>query len=516
MRLAVYPAEGVDASSVSCGMSAFINEYSCMLVDCKEGDVDILSHLFEKYSGTSPMDICRMEGAGSDRRYYRLTGVGPDGRPGFSCVGVAGGNDKDNRAFVALSLRLGNAGLPVPEVYCVSDDGSRYLQQDLGGESLFDLIEKEGEGSPVVAEAVTRAMCSLARLHSLPPELWEDVLEYPPFGRRQCMWDLNYFKYEYLRISGVDFDEDLLEDDFELMTADLCRESIVPGFMYRDCQSRNVMMKGGDPHWIDYQGGRRGPGVYDAVSFLWQARAGFSDEFRQRMLDIYFSERRKLSSDYSSVDAEMRLTGVFALFRTLQVLGAYGLRGLVEKKSHFIKSIPSALTNLRKLVDEGICESYPELRRTALAICADPRFAEASVTDGRLCVRVFSFSYKKGYPADYSGNGGGFMFDCRGMHNPGRYAEYRPLTGRDAAVIDFLEERGEVFGFVDRAVEIVAPSIETYLRRGFSSLQVGFGCTGGRHRSVYCAERTARLLAARYPEARIELCHREQGITEYL
>lgn len=486
-----------------------------MLVDCKEEDVEILSHLFEKYSGEAPEDVCRMEGAGSGRRYYRLSGVGPDGCAGFSCVGVAGGNDKDNRAFVALSARFGRAGLPVPEIYCVSDDGNTYLQQDLGEESLFSMIEAEGKESPVVEDAVGRMMRSIARLHSLHREIWEDVLEYPPFGRRQCMWDLNYFKYEYLRTSGVDFDEDKLEDDFELMAADLCQDGIVPVFMYRDCQSRNVMMKGGSPYWIDYQGGRCGPGVYDAVSFLWQARAGFSDEFRKRMLDIYFTERRKLSDDTSAIDAEMRLTDIFVLFRTLQVLGAYGLRGLVERKSHFIKSIPAALTNLGKLVGDGVCDRYPELRRAAVAICSDTRFAGLDENGGRLCVKVFSFSYKKGYPADNSGNGGGFMFDCRGMHNPGRYEEYRPLTGRDAAVIDFLEKKGEVYGFVDRATEIVSPSIETYIRRGFSSLQVGFGCTGGRHRSVYCAERAARMLAARYPGVRVELCHREQGIMEY-
>ena len=277
--------------------------------------------------------------------------------------------------------------------------------------------------------------------------------------------------------------------------------------MFRDFQSRNVMVCDGKPYFIDFQGGRRGPGIYDAVSFLWQAKAGFSDDFRSKMLDYYFEMRHVLAGENRDYVRERKLTYDFALFRTLQVLGAYGLRGLVERKAHFIESIPPALRNLRSLLSSGAADDYPELKRICNEICNDARFKENE--SGALHIKVFSFSYKKGYPADYTGNGGGFMFDCRGMHNPGRYQEYKSLTGRDRAVIDFLEERGEVQEFVRKAVDIVSPSVETYIRRGFSNLQIGFGCTGGQHRSVYCAEHVATILADKYPEATVTLIHRE-------
>lgn len=264
------------------------------------------------------------------------------------------------------------------------------------------------------------------------------------------------------------------------------------------------------PYFIDFQGGRPGPVIYDAISFLWQAKAGFSDDFRQEMLEHYFEELSRLTSCRRNEQEEHQSVNRFALFRTLQVLGAYGLRGLVERKAHFIESIPAALENLKILIENGAVDRYPELKRVCSCVCTDKRFAKK--TEDGLRVTVFSFSYKKGYPADFTGNGGGFMFDCRGMHNPGRYAEYKSLTGRDKPVIDFLEERGEVQQFVENAVGMVSPSIETYLRRGFSNLQIGFGCTGGQHRSVYCAERTAQVIAEKFPSAHIVLIHREQGL----
>ena len=216
------------------------------------------------------------------------------------------------------------------------------------------------------------------------------------------------------------------------------------------------------------------------------------------------------------VNAEtiLEAADVYALFRTLQVLGAYGFRGLVQKRAHFIESIPGALANLFDLISRGVANSFPELKRVCLDMCADPRFA-ANADDG-LNIKVFSFSYKRGYPDDFSGNGGGFMFDCRGMHNPGRYEEYRHLTGRDRQVIEFLRERGEADAFASKAFDMVSPVVERYLQRGFSSLQVGFGCTGGQHRSVYCAENVARKLADTFPGARVQLIHREQNITEDL
>lgn len=310
----------------------------------------------------------------------------------------------------------------------------------------------------------------------------------------------------------VPFDEELLEDDFERLASRLTGDSAGPwGFMMRDCQSRNVMVSGGKPWWIDFQGGRRGPVAYDVVSMLWQAKAGLSDNEKKELAAVYAAEYEKITGN----DAGLLLDALplLAFFRTLQVLGAYGFRGLVEKKAHFIESIDPALRNLENLYQRATGDDLPELRRVCSYVCTHS--PSPAPHDG-LLVKVYSFSYKKGYPADFTGNGGGFMFDCRGMHNPGRYDEYKPFTGLDLPVREFLEERGEVQKFVAEAFDMVSPSVECYLHRGFSDLQVGFGCTGGRHRSVYCADMLARRIAAAFPDAKVMVIHREQNITEKL
>ena len=484
----------------------------------KDKDIEILTELYRVYCCAGVNEVSRLPGAGSGRRYFRLSGsriVNGQEIP-FSCIGVAGDSERDCRAFVSLAKVFGEAGVAVPEVYVASPDYMHYIQEDLGDTSLFSVISSntadgDAGGESVAEKLVKEVMTSLVRMQTVKASLWEDHVEYNPFGRRQAMWDLNYFKYEYLRPSGFDFDEDRLEDDFERFADDLTKVSETRGgFMYRDFQSRNVMLSQGRPYFIDFQGGRRGPGVYDAISFLWQAKAGFTNGFRNRMMDHYFNERCAINGEARHPETETLQTQLFALFRTLQVLGAYGLRGLVERKAYFIESIPGALSNLKDLINIGAADRYPELKRVCAVIISDVRFLNNS-HDG-LQISVFSFSYKKGYPSDFTGNGGGFMFDCRGMHNPGRYIEYRNLTGRDKPVADFLEERGEVQEFASNALRIVSPSVETYLRRGFSSLQIGFGCTGGQHRSVYCAERVARELAERYPSACVRLIHREQNI----
>ncbi|MDE7414281.1 MAG: phosphotransferase [Muribaculaceae bacterium] len=487
--------------------------------------VKILSELFRKKYGRLPEDINRLAGAGSGRIYYRLRS-GED-----SCIGVEGENERDCRAFVCLTKAFRGVGIGVPELYEVSEDGLYYIQEDLGDKSLFSLIKEETktcgerkEGSEEyyggVRDLVKEALHELARMQCTPTEVWEDFVEYRPFSHRQILWDLNYFKYEYLKPAGIDFDEERLEDDFEKMADRLLSISNkAEGFMYRDFQSRNVMVKDGKCRFIDYQGGRQGPAVYDAISFLWQARAGFTKEFRNDMLESY----ARSYCGFSNVDIKEIIegSGPFVLFRTLQVLGAYGLRGLVERKAHFIESIPAALANLKDLIDDGELADYPELTGVARKLVEDPRFAkdkdktgDGEKNESPLTIEVWSFSYKKGYPENFTGNGGGFMFDCRGMHNPGRYPEYKTLTGMDRPVIEFLKEKGETDIFSDRALELIRPTVERYIKRGFSNLQIGFGCTGGQHRSVYCAERVSQKLAEEFPEAKIVVCHREQGKTK--
>lgn len=446
-----------------------------------------------------PQSIMRLPGAGSDRRYYRITGS-----DSHSVIATCGDDPKENLTFYNLAVAFKKCGCAVPEVYAINREMTVYLQEDLGDVQLLDLLFTEHR-----MELSARTLKALVDLQTVPDEVWSRYVAWDDFSRRLVMWDLNYFKYEFLKPIGIIFDENLLEDDFEALAAALCQDHrSLQGFMYRDFQSRNIMIKEGQPRFIDFQGGRQGPMIYDAVSFLWQAKAGFTAEERKELLQLYaesVAEKRGVEADEILGEVDK-----FALFRTLQVLGAYGFRGLVEKKSHFIESIPGALANLGELMEKDVLSAYPELEKVAGA-CVSSRFASRDKGEG-LTVKVFSFSYKKGYPEDLTGNGGGFMFDCRGMHNPGRYDRYKPLTGLDKEVRDFLEDKGEVHGFIKATLDMVTPVIERYRSRRFNSLQVGFGCTGGRHRSVYCAQGFAEQVSRRFPDVRVELIHREQGL----
>lgn len=460
-----------------------------------------IRRLLELCDERLPVSVTPMAGGGGDRKYYRIYL-----ESGKSLIGVVADDLKDASAFVRLSDIFRRHGINVPCVIYASDDFHYYIEEDLGDISLFSsLADKNNKSNLAVVESV---MKNLTRMQCVPENEWESAVAYKPFSRRLVMWDLNYFKYEYLKPTQIKFDEYGLEDDFELLSDRLCG---VPekfwGFQMRDCQSRNIILNP-DPYFIDYQGGRKGPCLYDAVSFLWQAKAGFDNKFRYEMLDVYANT----FADYRRTDKKevLRYVDIFVLFRTLQVLGAYGFRGLVQKRAHFIESIPAALKNLSSLVADGKLDDYPQLKEISRRLCDDSRFITES--DKRLHVRIFSFSYKKGYPDDYSGNGGGFMFDCRGMHNPGRYEAYKSLTGLDDKVKDFLVERGEADIFSQRAFDLVSPSVDRYLKRGFTSIQIGFGCTGGQHRSVYCAEKVGTMIAQRFPEAIVEILHREQSI----
>lgn len=493
-------------------------------------DIDILTLLFKEYFNTEALSVTMLPGAGSNRKYFRISGdlkfgpisEGVEGRCG--CIGTSGDDVRECRAFVNLARVFRSHKINVPEVFLSTSDYMNYIQEDLGDTSLMDIIlqyNKNGTdpsesihpNSPSLCELVRSVLTNLAEMQQVDSSLWSSVTEYNPFCLRQALWDLNYFKYEYLKPANIVFDEEALQNDFEGFAESLCSRNGFNGFMFRDFQSRNVMVRNSIPWFIDFQGGRKGPAIYDAVSFLWQAKANFSEKFRYDMIDEYMSN---FSSELFPVDKRTRkeIVDRFVLFRTLQVLGAYGFRGLVEKKAHFIESIPQALRNLESVLQTGIADSYPELRRVCRLICDDNRFV--NIKRDKLLITVFSFSYKRGYPDDYTGNGGGFMFDCRGMHNPGRYPEYKNLTGLDIPVINFLEDRGEVIDFVKRAKEIVVPSIHTYLRRNFNNLQIGFGCTGGQHRSVYCAERLAGELKEHFPDVDIEIVHREQKISRKL
>lgn len=463
-----------------------------------------LKELYKKYSGVEPQSVTALTPAGSNRRYYRLSGP-------VSVIGVEGVDRAENEAFIYLSRHFAGCGLPVPGILAVSDDSMAYLVSDLGDCQLFarrdetDLLEK--------------SMRVLARLHYLGSEGIDYSRCFPveAFDKRAVMWDLNYFKYSFLNTSGLAYNEPALEKDFIALAERIDRLTGEHGcFMMRDFQSRNVMVKDGEPYLIDYQGGRRGPAAYDLASFLWQARAGFSSALRERLIEVYADE----ASKYAAVDVDVLKQQVMemALIRTLQVLGAYGLRGRFERKPHFLQSIPPAIANLRVLIG-GIVDAYPYLAQVLTALVEkseSERTATLEAPYDGLTVRVSSFSYKKGIPEDPSGNGGGFVFDCRAMDNPGRYEQYKRLTGLDQEVIEFLESRGEINLFLDACYSLVDRAVDNYLERGFSSLAVNYGCTGGQHRSVYSAQHTAEHIKSRYPQVRVLLWHREQGIKEVL
>lgn len=455
-----------------------------------------LKRLLASLDEFSQIKVDILPQSGSNRRYYRLKTVK------VSYIGTFTADEAEGVCFVGLARAFREAGRSVPEILAVSNDGRFYLQEDLGDRSLFSELTKV-ESLEYIKETLKR----LVLLQKTPETLWKCLCLNAPFSRRQVMWDLNYFKYEFLKPSEVVFDENLLEDDFDKIAA---RLSGIPdefqGFMMRDCQSRNVMITEHGPVFIDFQGGRKGPVLYDAVSFLWQARAGFDGVFRSAMLDFYCDEY--CGGEMNKKERMLSYLDDIVLFRTLQVLGAYGFRGLVQRKAHFLLSIPGALRNLRELVEGGRLDEYPELKRCSDALISSVMESEVDEQKG-LTVEVFSFSYKKGYPEDSSGNGGGFMFDCRALHNPGRYARFKDKTGRDREVRDFLEKRGEIQAFLKNAWSLTDPAIERYLSRGFTRLQIGFGCTGGQHRSVYSAESTVRHINELFPEVDVRLIHRE-------
>ena len=467
-----------------------------------------LSDLFTAVTGENPDSIIPIAGAGSERRYFRLIGSS------LCCIGTIGVSEQENKAFIYMSREFAKMGLPVPEVLAVSEDNMTYLQSYAGSISLFDYLEdcrNTGEYSPSHILLLENVMTILARFHTADSSEFDFSYCYPTpeMSRRALTWDLSYFKYSFLKPAGIDFDEELLENDFEKFV-NMIESCGMDSIILRDCQSRNVMLKDeSQPVIIDFQGARRGCGLYDVVSFLWQARAAFPADLKNHLFNHYLSSAPILDSSKAKLTGQLPL---FILLRTLQVLGAYGFLGLVKKKEHFIKSIPAALDNLRELLNSGFPD-LPHLRRVVERMVSSKSFCKNESQSGQLIVTVGSFSYKMGLPEDKSGNGGGFVFDCRALHNPGRYDEYKQLTGRDEPVIRFLEERGEVKDFLSAAWSMVDYSIERYMARGFTSLNVFFGCTGGKHRSVYCAERTAAHIKERFG-IEVHLIHRERKISE--
>jgi len=469
---------------------------------------NLLSELFEQWSGKRPELFLPLAPSGSNRVYYRLQ----NGKQ--AAIGAYGPDAKENRAFLTFSRHFKTKDLPVPEIYRENLAEHIYLQEDMGSTTLYSYLLQKGDYFPdYLVQIYKKVVEQLARLQIEGGRDLDYSVCYPreSFDKQSMLWDFNYFKYYFLKIAGVPFDEQQLEQDFHSI-ADWLLQADSDFFMFRDFQTRNIMVREGAPFFIDYQGGRRGALQYDLASLLYQAKANIPDDIKEELLYHYLDAAGELIEIDRDLFVEFYYG--FVLMRSIQVLGAYGFRGLYERKEHFLKSIPFALRNIKWILDTvRLPVAFRELEQGLRHLIDSKQFEPFDKIKGAsslLTVQINSFSYKKGgVPADHSGNGGGFVFDCRFIHNPGRYEPYKKQTGRDEGVINFLKLHSSMDDFLNNVFRIVDESVENYIERSFTNLQVNFGCTGGQHRSVYAADQLARHLREKYG-VNVEVRHIEQ------
>lgn len=507
-------------------------------------NTDELAELFVQHTGYNPTYIELLPASGSNRKYYRLWGqVSGEEKNNISIIGALSENLTESRTFIALTRHFADMGLAVPDLYCCNEIQSCYLQQDLGNRSLLEWVEQQrrqtegGQWSTVLTDTYKKAIDRLLdfQLKGLQPGPHLNTLPQPlgRFDAQLALWDGHYFKYCFLKPLNAPFNEAALEADLQHLAHYAARvESNF--FMLRDCQARNIMLRNNnpiEPYFIDYQGGMQGPLAYDLASLLYQAKAALPQDVRDQLLQ-YYIDSLQLRQPNIKTDIFKQQFYVFVLIRTLQVLGAYGFRGLFERKKHFIESIPYALDNVRFIRQAvKLPLELPELFRVLdhLAGRSDWPIGEEKMPSTphhkplalpelpenraeQLTVKVQSFSYKRGIPTDRTGHGGGFVFDCRSLYNPGRYEPYKTLTGKDKAVQDFLTEKSHVATFLNHVYGLVDEAIAVYCARKLAYMTVNFGCTGGQHRSVYCAERLAKHLQTVFDATavKVELHHIEQ------
>jgi aminoglycoside/choline kinase family phosphotransferase len=482
--------------------------------------MDVLKKLFERHFHSPVARVQPLQGqlGGSGRRIIRLSG------DQTSAIGILYDVREENVAFLEFSRHFRRHGLPVPEIFAEDLDQGAYLEEDLGDTTLFDFLSTNRSGAeiaPAAADAYRKALAVLPRFQVEAGRDLNYKVCYPRarFDRQSIAWDLNYFKYYFLRLAGIPFNEQGLEDDFERLTNFLLSAE-QDYFLYRDFQSRNIMLRGGEPFFVDYQGGRQGALQYDPASLLYDSKADLPPELRQRLLDYYLDRL----ADFVPIERVtfMQRYYAYVYVRLMQAMGAYGFRGFYERKSHFLQSVPYALKNLRWLLHNAelpitlptLMEAFQGMLSSEKlqALASDPEQAaqQASLASSPpLVVRIFSFSFHRdGAPKDETGNGGGFVFDGRSLPNPGREERFKTLTGRDLPVIDYLNQQESVHRFLASASSLVDASVSEYQRRGFKNLMVSFGCTGGQHRSVYLAEQMAKRLRGRN-DIEVVLRHRE-------
>ena len=455
--------------------------------------MDVLKRLFEQHYKLPAEHVQPLQGqlGGSGRAILRLTGEG------ISAIGIVYPVREENIAFLGFSKHFRRRGLPVPEIYAENLNENAYLEEDLGDTTLFEFLSANRVGAVIGPEAIEAYRKVVAVLPRFQVEAGRDLnykVCYPraSFDRQSIAWDLNYFKYYFLRLAGVPFNEQALEQDFSRLTKFLLSANH-DYFLYRDFQSRNVMLRDGQPYFLDYQGGRKGALQYDIASLLYDGKADLPPELRQELLDHYLD----CLGGFIDLKREVFMEHYYAYVyvRIMQALGAYGFRGFFERKPHFLQSVPFALKNLRWLAHHvELPIALPALMDAFQGMLASEKLQSLASSAEGLAVRVFSFSFHREMPVDESGNGGGFVFDARSIPNPGREEQFKTLTGRDAPVIDYLNSQASVHQFFANVVSLVDSTAATFQRRGFKSLMVSFGCTGGQHRSVYFAEQLAKHL----------------------
>ena len=467
---------------------------------------EAIRDLYKQWKGTEPVSLDVLPQSGSERRYFRLYDKNS------SVIGTYGANIKENETFFYFSEKFRQNKLATPEVLAISNDKQYYLQEDFGDVSLLNKLEAGGFTQPVY-DLFKKSLEELARLQVKGDNGldYDQCLTNKEFGKQAIMADLLYFKYYFLDALRKPYDKQKLIDDFEALSNYLTHTEY-KYFMFRDFQSRNIMVKeDGSVHFIDYQGGMKGAPQYDVASMLWQARANLPDEWKYNLLEDYIDAFENTIGQSVNRNIFQNQYNGYVLIRLLQVLGAYGFRGLFERKAQFLTSIPLALKNLKEFFQhQSLGISVPEFNKVLNLCVADEIIQQFTPVQANektpLTVKIKSFSYRNGVPIDDSGNGGGFVFDCRGILNPGRIQSMKTQTGRDKEVKDFLEQQTKMTEFLNSIFDIVDISVEHYIKRDFESLTVSFGCTGGQHRSVYAADALARHLKNKF-KVKIELKH---------
>lgn len=452
-----------------------------------------IQKLYKQSFQKEPEEIFPLPLSGSNRKYYRIF------NKDHTVIAAYNPDLEENKAFVYITGKLKESEVNVPEILASDLENDIYLLEDLGDTKLFDLVEEyRKNGDSDYIRWYKKVIDQMPSIQYKMAENFDFSVCYPrnAFDKQSILWDLNYFKYYFLKLSDIPFHEQRLENDFATLT-DCLLAAPANFFLFRDFQSRNIMIHDKNVYFIDYQGGRRGALQYDLASLLFEAKVSLNNDERKELLEYYLEVYSKHS--FFQKESFLKYFPVFVLIRILQAFGAYGFRGYFERKTFFLESVPAAIHNLEWVLSNyNFDADISYLKNILQQIVRKISLQIPELSPGKLTVTINSFSYRKKIPEDFTGNGGGFVFDCRALPNPGKYEQYKGLTGKDKEVIEFFKEKKEVALFLEQVNHLISASVEEYKNRGFEHLMISFGCTGGQHRSVYCAEYMFQLMLKNY------------------